>query len=269
MKPEFLDLIRSRNPLIHNITNLVSAHFSANGLLALGASPIMADSPEEMAELASISNAVVLNLGTPNPNNLNAMIAAGKAANQAGIPVVLDPVAVAASGLRRDAAMRLLKEIDITAIRGNAGEIAYLADTDWQAKGVDAGEGHADLQHVAEQAARKHKCFIVLSGEKDYISDGKRTAVAANGTPLLPKITASGCLLSTVCGAFLAVSPKEKDLDALAEACTVYAVAGEIAAQGLQPTQSGSFMVRFLDALAAVDHTAVAQAANVVWHQAA
>lgn len=263
MNIQYLDWVRERNPLIHNITNLVSAHFTANGLLALGASPMMAESPAEMAELAALSGAVVLNLGTPSDEKVAAMLAAGTVANAAGVPVVLDPVAVSASQLRRDTVSQLAAAMRFTAIRGNAGELAYLAGVDWQAKGVDTGSGSADLAEIARLVAKRFDCVAILSGAVDYLSDGTQTIALANGTPLFPKITASGCLLSAVVGAFLAVAPREQAFQAACEAVAVYTIAGELAAQGLQNQQTGSFSWRLLDALAAVSANDVARLVRI------
>ncbi len=265
MQIKYLDQVRARNPLVHNITNIVSANFSANGLLAIGASPIMADSVDEMDELAAISSAVVLNIGTLNANKVEAMLVAGKSANRAGVPVVLDPVGAGVTALRRDTTARLLREIRFAAIRGNAGEMAHIAGVAWQAKGVDAGSGSADLHAIAQRIAQQHGCIAAISGETDYVSDGSRTAKLRNGTPLFPKVTASGCLLSTVVGAFAAVAEQGDILHAVAEACTVYAVAGELAAQRLQPTQSGSFAVALLDQLAAISAQEAAARSRVEW----
>lgn len=259
---QFLNVVRERNPLIHNITNLVSANFTANGLLAIGASPMMAESPDEMAELAAISSAVVLNLGTPSDEKVAAMLVAGVAANRANVPVVLDPVAVGASQLRRNTVAKLVRHF-VYRDSGNAGELAYLAGVDWQAKGVDAGKGSGNLADIAKTVAQKFSCVAVLSGEQDFVSDGKQVARLSNGVALFPKVTASGCLLSAVVGAFVAVAPRELAFQAACEACMVYAVAGELAAQGLADSQAGTFAVRLLDSLAAINEEQVAQFANV------
>lgn len=263
MKINYLNLVREQNPLIHNITNLVSANFTANGLLALGASPMMAEDTKEMAELARISGALVLNLGTPSDEKIAAMLAAGQSANQAGVPVVLDPVAVGASQLRRDTVAQLASNMRFTAIRGNAGEMAYLAGVTWQSKGVDAGQGEGNLADIAQQVAQKFDCIAILSGETDYVSDGKCVAELRNGVALLPKVTASGCLLSAVVGAFLAVASDGERFQAACEACTVYAIAGELAAQGLNGNESGTFAYRFLDCLAAISDEQVSTRAKV------
>lgn len=263
MNIQYLNQVRQHNPLIHNITNLVSANFTANGLLALGASPMMAETPDEMAELASISGAVVLNLGTPSDEKVAAMFAAGKAANQAGVPVVLDPIAAGGSQLRRQTIKKLADNMRFDAIRGNAGELAHLAGVDWASKGVDAGSGTGDLAQIVQKVAQLYNCVAILTGQIDYVSDGKQVARLNNGVALFPKVTASGCLLSAVVGAFLAVAPRDDYFQAACEACTVYAVAGELAAEGLDDTQSGSFAYRLLDCLAAVDAEQVVSLAKI------
>lgn len=265
MHIRLLDILRRRQPLVHNITNPVSAYFTANGLLALGASPMMAEDPAEMAELAAASSALVLNLGTPSADKTAAMLAAGQAANRAGIPVVLDPVAVGASTLRRDTVAQLRRHIRFALIRGNAAEIGFLAGAGWQGKGVDAGSGGADLAERARQAAQQCGCTVILSGARDYVSDGRQTAALDNGSPLMPKITASGCLFSAVTGAFAAVADADHYFQAALEACAVYAVAGEMAADGLPEHAAGRFAVRFLDALGGIQAADAEQAARLVY----
>ncbi|MDO4698489.1 MAG: hydroxyethylthiazole kinase [Pasteurellaceae bacterium] len=263
MNIKFLPKIRTQNPLIHNITNIVAANFSANGLLAIGASPIMSASIEEMVEVPTLSQALVINIGTLVGKEVDAMILAGQTANQLGIPVVLDPVGVGATTFRKQTVATLLSKIQFTAIRGNAGELAHLADVAWHAKGVDAGSGSGDLSEVAHTVARKYHCIAVISGETDYISDGNRLAKLQNGTALFPKITASGCLLSAICGAFLAVAKPDEYFDALVEGCSAYAIAGEMAAQSLTPTQHGQFYVGLLDQLASISPDQINQYARI------
>ena len=261
MKTAYLDKIRQQNPLIHNITNLVAANLSANGLLAIGASPLMSANLAEMRELAALSNALVINIGTLNGSDREAMLLAGKAANQQGIPVVLDPVGVGATNYRRETVKALLKEVQFALIRGNAGELASIAEVAWQAKGVDAGSGSGDLVQIAQKVAQQYACTVLISGATDVISDGKRLALVANGTPLFPKITASGCLLSAVCAAFLAVA-QEDAFGAVLEACSAYTVAGELAAAGLS-SEYGRFQSRLLDELGGMTSAKVAQCANI------
>lgn len=263
LKPKYLQKIKSQNPLIHNITNVVAANFSANGLLAIGASPLMSAAIEEMDEVPRISNALVINIGTLMGKEVAAMVLAGQTANQVGIPVVLDPVGVGATSFRKQTVATLLKEVKFAAIRGNAGELATIADVDWQTKGVDAGKGNANLAEIARIVAEKYHCVAMISGATDYVSDGKRHAQIHNGTPLFPKITASGCLLSAVCGAFLAVAKPEEYFDAMVEGCTTYALAGELAAEQLSDTQHGQFYVGLLDQLANISPEQVSQLARV------
>ncbi|WP_064317958.1 hydroxyethylthiazole kinase [Bibersteinia trehalosi] len=253
----YLTQIRQQNPLIHNITNIVAANFSANGLLALGASPLMSANIEEMEEVPQISNGLVINIGTLIGKELEAMLLAGKTANQIGIPVLLDPVGVGATNYRKRVVQRLLSEVQFAAIRGNAGELATIAGIEWQAKGVDAGNGHGNPIEIAKIVANTYRTIAVISGETDVISDGTRTALLTNGTPMLPKITASGCLLSAVCTAFLSVAEPTSYFDALCEACSTYAIAGELAAEKLQPSQLGQFQTSLLDELGVMSPQAV------------
>ncbi|OOF43852.1 hydroxyethylthiazole kinase [Rodentibacter trehalosifermentans] len=261
MKSIYLSKIREQNPLIHNITNIVAANFSANGLLALGASPIMSDSLEEMVEMPNLSQALVINIGTLNGKEQKSMLLAGKTANEKGIPVVLDPVGVGATSYRRETIRQLLSEIKFTLIRGNAGEIATIAGEVWEAKGVDAGKGNVDLKSVAQRVAKEYGCVVLISGEVDVISDGTQTATVHNGSPLFPKVTASGCLFSAICGAFLAVDSGDH-FAATLEACVAYTVAGEIAAEGLT-TQVGQFQIRLLDELSALNVEKIAQKGRI------
>ena len=258
MKSVYLSKIREQNPLIHNITNIVAANFSANGLLALGASPLMSANIEEMVEIPKISQALVINIGTLIGKEREAMLLAGKTANSIGIPVVLDPVGVGATSYRRETICQLLSEVKFALIRGNAGELAAIAGEDWQAKGVDAGQGKTNLQKVAKHVAQRYGCTVLISGEVDIISDGQQTATVHNGTPLFPKVTASGCLL---CAAFLAVDGG-KHFSATIEACAAYTIAGEIAAKNLT-TQVGQFQIRLLDELAALTPNVIEQNAEV------
>jgi len=236
MKSIYLSKIREQNPLIHNITNIVAANFSANGLLALGASPLMSANIEEMVEVPKISQALVINIGTLIGKEREAMLLAGKTANSIGIPVVLDPVGVGATNYRLETIRQLLSEVKFALIRGNAGELATIA-------GEDYG------------------CTVLISGEVDIISNGKQTAIIHNGTPLFPKVTASGCLLSAVCAAFLAVD-EGNHFSATVEACAAYTVAGELAAKNLT-TQVGQFQIRLLDELAALTPDLIEQNAEV------
>ncbi|WNS45658.1 hydroxyethylthiazole kinase [Paenibacillus sp. MMS20-IR301] len=247
----FITKVRQANPLVHNITNIVVANFTANGLLALGASPFMADAPEEVADVAAMSGAVVLNIGTLNEAAIAAMITAGQAANRHKVPLVLDPVGAGATPYRTEVTAKLLEVLQLTALRGNVAEVANVAGEQWSSKGVDAGEGEGDVIALAVKAARKLNCVVIITGKEDIISDGTRTYIASNGHSILTKVTGTGCLLSAVVGAFLAVSGGDA-LEAAAEALSFYGVAAELAAEAAEGQGPGSFQTGFLNQLALV-----------------
>lgn len=244
--------LRQQQPLIHCISNIVVANFQANGLLALGASPIMADAIKEAAEIAALADATVLNMGTLNPRTLEAILLAGKSARVKNIPVVIDPVGAGATAFRKQSIMKILQEIDITLIRCNAGELAAIAGVEWTAKGVDAGVGDADIESIAKEVAKKYACLVVVSGEVDIVTDGEKLLNIEGGHPMMTRVTGVGCLLSSVVGAFLAVA-EEHTVEAAATALTFYKNAGEkAAALAVGP---GDFAVHFLNALNEEEHT--------------
>lgn len=261
MQANNLEKLRKKSPLIHNITNIVVANYVANGLLSLGCSPIMSNAIEEMDELPAICQALVINIGTLTSEQIKSMIKAGISANKNNIPVVLDPVGVGATTFRQETVKTLLSEIDFDLIRGNAGEIAHLGKVAWSSKGVDAGSGEANLAQIAKDVALKYDCIVSISGEIDYISDGRKIAKIDNGTTLFPKITGSGCLLSAVCGAFLTLGKNSFEL--IISACTSYAVAGQIAKEQLNENQTGQFYISLLDSLAKLDDETVEKYAKI------
>lgn len=247
--------VRDTNPLIHNITNIVVANFSANGLLALGASPVMAEAVEEVADMAKVANAVVLNTGTLNRETVEAMLIAGKSANEHGIPVVFDPVGVGATPFRTKVAQKLIQEVKLASIRGNAAEIANLIGEKWDIKGVDAGSISGNIVELTTLAAKKLDTVVAVTGKEDIISDGRTTYVVYNGHPILTKVTGTGCLLSAVVGALTAV---EKDhLEAATSALVFYGVAAEIAANRTDEKGPGSFQIEFLNQLSLVSSSEI------------
>ncbi|MFC0273858.1 hydroxyethylthiazole kinase [Metabacillus herbersteinensis] len=245
-----LEKLRNQNPLVHNITNVVVTNFTANGLLALGASPVMAYAKEEVADMAKIAGALVLNIGTLTEENVEAMIIAGKSANDHGVPVIFDPVGAGATSYRTMTSKKILNEVNISVLRGNAAEIANVIGDNWAIKGVDAGEGNGDIVSLAQKAANQLNTVIVITGKDDVVTDGKTTYIVQNGHPLLTKVTGAGCLLSSCLGAFSAV---EKDLIlASIAALTSYGVAAEIAASRKGEEGPGSFQIEFLNQLSSV-----------------
>ncbi|OEH91305.1 hydroxyethylthiazole kinase [Bacillus solimangrovi] len=245
---QMVEQVRIHNPLIHNLTNVVVTNFTANGLLAIGASPVMSTAIEEVEDLASISNGVLINIGTVTSREIEAMLLAGKAANKKGIPVVLDPVGVGATPFRMKTVQKLLENVKFTAIRGNAAEIANIIGESWEIKGVDS-QGDGDVRRLATAAANQLKTMVVVTGEVDIISNGKLTYEVHNGHVWMTKVTGSGCLLGAVVSAFLAAN--ENKLEASVAALVYYGVAAELAVK--QATGPGSFQTAFLDALSNVN----------------
>ncbi|KAJ7783095.1 thiamine biosynthetic bifunctional enzyme Thi4 [Mycena metata] len=190
-----MDGVRNLNPLVHQMTNNVVSTQSANITLAVGASPIMATAPEEMSDLSKLSNGLLVNIGTLVSGSVQGMLRGGYFVNAAKNPVVLDPVGVGASDFRKASVNELLNAWQPTVIKGNAGELAALA-----------GSGEATSKGVDRQLARKERCIVVLTGETDYVSDGKRVLMLKNGHPLLGKITGSGCMLGSVITAYCAAA---------------------------------------------------------------
>ncbi|MHA7967754.1 hydroxyethylthiazole kinase [Paenibacillus sp. CAU 1782] len=248
----YLMKVREQKPLVHNITNVVVTNFTANGLLALGASPVMAYAREEVAEMASLASAVVLNIGTLDDRVVESSLLAGKAANAAGTPVVLDPVGAGATAYRTETSRRIAREIKLAALRGNAAEIANVIGESREIKGVDALGGDSDNVRLARRAAKHLGCIVAITGKNDAVSDGRSTYVVSNGHPILTQMTGAGCLLSSIAGAFLAVSDDGSALEAAAEALAFYGVAAEEAAASMDNPLPGSFQAAFLDQLASL-----------------
>ena len=244
-----LDLLKKQNPLIHNITNVVVTNVTANALLAIGASPIMAYAKEEMEDIVSISSALVLNIGTLSKDIVDVMILAGRIANKKGIPVVFDPVGAGASGLRTEAAKEIMSNVKLSIIRGNEAEIANLFGIKLEIKGVDS-KGHAkDKVSLAKEFSLKTSSTVCISGKEDVISDGSSVYSVQNGDILLTKMTGSGCISSSVMGAFAAVDTNY--LKAVLTGAVLIGICGELAAS--KSKLSGSFQVEFFNNLSAFD----------------
>lgn len=239
-----LSKIKQTAPLIHCITNYVAANFSANGLLAVGASPIMADEIKEVTEVVSSAEGLLINIGTINDCTMKSMLVAGMKANELDIPVVLDPVGAGATDYRKEAVLRLLKEIKFKLIRCNAGELAAIAGEEWKVKGVDSGEGILHPSTIAQKVALKYECLVVVTGETDYVTNGEIEYTINGGNETATHITGTGCLLSAICTASLASSNKEDDLEVLAATLKDYKHAAELCTD-----KAGSFAVEFMNNL--------------------
>ena len=245
---ELLAAMRAARPLVHNIANYVSMDVAANALLAIGASPAMVHAREEAAEFVAISSALVVNIGTLSPPWVEGMVLAAQTARQRGKPWVLDPVGAGATQLRNEAVSALLPHRP-SIIRGNASEIMAVAG------GAGIAPKGVDSAHTAEQAlafavslAKHQSCVVIATGAIDIVTDGERVVKLANGSPVMAKVTALGCALSAVTGAFAAVSADS--LTAGLAAVAVYGIAGEMAAE--KTTSPGSYRVAFIDALESV-----------------
>jgi hydroxyethylthiazole kinase len=245
-----LQRLRDAKPLVHQITNYVVMNETANATLALGALPVMAHAREEVEEMAAIAGALVLNIGTLSPHWVDAMLLAGRVANERGTPVVLDPVGAGATTYRTETAKRILDEIDVTVLRGNAGEVATLVGVDAEVRGVESIGAGGDSAELARQAARQLGLVASVTGPVDHVSDGETVVAIANGHPLMATITGTGCMSSALTGCFLSVN-REAPFDAAVEALVAFGVAGENAAVGAKGP--GSFHVALYDELAALD----------------
>ena len=242
---ENLKSIREKSPLVQNITNYVVMNNTANALLAIGASPIMAHSTKEVEDMVKIVNSLVINIGTLSPVWIEAMLKAGKAANEKGIPIVLDPVGVGATPYRTETALQIIKECNPSVIRGNSSEIMALVNADAKTKGVDSLNSSEDAIESAKSLAGDYNCVVTISGKTDYITDGNEVLQVNNGTSLLTKVTGMGCTATALTGAFVAIY--ENNLIAAANTMAVMGIAGEIAEE--QSSGPGTMQLHFLDAL--------------------
>ncbi len=242
-----LRLVRERKPLVHNITNYVVMNYTANALLACGAAPVMAHAAEEVEEMVSLAGALVLNIGTLSIPWIEAMIKAGKRANALHVPVILDPVGAGATALRTDSAKRLIEELSIQVIRGNASEILSLSRErpGSRTKGVDSVHTVDQVAQMAVGLAGDLKAVLAVTGVVDLITDGERVYRVMNGHEMMSHVTGTGCTATAIIGAFLAV-----DSDSLKAATTglsYFGLAGEKAAA--KASSPGTFQIALLDAL--------------------
>lgn len=242
---ELLARIRERHPLVHHITNFVVMNDTANLTLALGALPVMAHAKEEVAEMVAAAGALVLNPGTLTSEWVEAMLIAGKRANELGVPVVYDPVGVGATSLRNETGERFLSELRLAVVRGNSGEVGALAGAGGRVKGVESIEGVKDPAQVARNLAHKHRTVVAITGQRDILSDGVRTLGVDNGHIMLKTITGSGCMSTTAVAAFCAVESNYLVASAAALAC--YGLAAQAAAE--RSHGPGTFRAELLDAV--------------------
>jgi hydroxyethylthiazole kinase len=245
-----LAVMREQKPLVHQITNYVVMNETANATLALGALPVMAHAGEEVEEMARIASSLVLNIGTLSAHWVEAMLLAGGAATARQIPIVLDPVGAGATDYRTATAHRILGLVDVTVLRGNAGEIATLVGAQAEVRGVESIGAGMEPAELARAAARSLGLIASVTGPVDHVSDGERVLAVSNGHALLATVTGTGCMSSAITGCFLAARPGEP-LEAAAAALAAFGVAAEDAARGAEGP--GTFHARLYDALYALD----------------
>ena len=237
--------VRTQSPLVHNITNYVVMNNSANALLAIGASPVMAHWVSEMEEMTAIAGALVLNIGTLDDKWIDGMLIAGKAAMRRGTPIVLDPVGVGATSQRTEAAMKIIDHCRPTIIRGNASEIMALVDASVKSKGVDSSASSDDALESAKRLAVDTGAVVVISGATDYITNGMDVYTVEGGSTMMTTVTGMGCTSTAIVGAFAAVV--EDPMIAATAAMAIMSLAGERAAE--YSRGNGSMQVNFLDEL--------------------
>jgi hydroxyethylthiazole kinase len=252
--------IRTEKPLVHNITNYVVMNETANAILALGALPVMAHAQEEVEEMVGLASALVINIGTLSPHWVDAMLTAGKAANARGIPVVVDPVGAGATRYRTETAKRLLDQVEVTVLRGNAGEVATLVGGEAEVRGVESIAAGGDPAELAREAARALNVVASVTGPVDHVSDGETVLAVANGHELLATVSGTGCMSTAITGCFAAVK-RDRPLEAAAEALTAFGVAGEDAA--VEARGPGSFHAALYDALFNLDPATLADRARI------
>lgn len=237
--------LREKSPLVHNITNYVAMNFTANALLAAGASPVMAHAVEEMKDMTAIAGALMINIGTLDAQWIGGMLAAGRAMHERGGVIVLDPVGAGATPYRTQTAWQIIEECHPTIIRGNGSEIMALVNADVKSKGVDSSASSSDALQSAKVLAKRTGAIVTISGAIDYVTDGERVEQLSNGSPMQTLVTAMGCTASSMVAAFAAINPDP--FEAALHGMALMGVAGEIAAR--RSVGPGSLLTNFNDEL--------------------
>lgn len=243
-----LDILRKTSPLIICITNDVVKNYTANGLVALGASPAMSEYPEDLDDLLKYASGLLINIGTLTDVTWDLFKKALDIAEKYKVPTVLDPVAVGASKFRKKVVMDLVENHKISVIRGNAGEIASLIDIKVETKGVDSYEV-SNVEKIALEANKKLNIPIVLTGKIDAVAVDREVITLENGSNLMPKVIGTGCLLGAVVASFINLNSQDKLIKKLEECISVYNIAGEIAEKRIKENLPGTYQIEFLNAL--------------------
>jgi hydroxyethylthiazole kinase len=251
--------VREKRPLVHHITNYVTVNDCANITICAGGAPVMADGPEEVEEMAAVAGALVLIIGSLNKAQIESMILAGGMANDRKIPVVLDPVGAGATRFRTETVQRLLDELKVSILKGNAGEIGVLAGAGGKVRGVDSHGLAGDVVSIAKDYAKCAKLVVTVSGATDIVTDGKRVVLVENGHPMMGSISGTGCMAASVTGAFAAVT--DDMVLASAAAFAAFGIAGERAAAGARGPFT--FKTALFDELAALTPAALTKGAKI------
>lgn len=251
--------IRAKRPLVHHITNTVTINDCANITLCIGAAPVMAEAPEEVEEMVSMANALVLNIGTLSRQQVVSMLDAGRRANACNVPIILDPVGAGATRMRTDSARLLLDQIHVSVLKGNAGEIGVLAGAGGTVRGVDSQGASGDAIAIARAFAEEEGMTVVISGVTDIVADGTRVLLVENGHAMMGRLSGTGCMAASLVGAFAAVCPDH--VVSSAAALAAFGIAGERAA--VRASGPYSFRTALFDELAALRPGDLARAARV------
>lgn len=266
-----LENVRTKTPLVHNITNYVTVNDCANMVLACGGSPIMADDSLEVEDITSICNALVINIGTLNSRTIESMILSGKKANELNIPVILDPVGAGASKLRTETTNRLLREIKFSVIRGNISEIKSIAVGSTSTIGVDANEMDKISEEnlcegvkFAKDLAKSTDAVIAITGPIDIVTDSTTTYIIRNGHVKMGYITGTGCMLTSIIGAFCGANPDDI-LKATAAAVSAMGLCGELAYKKVEERNegTGSLKVYLIDYMSSIDRKALEEGIRI------
>ncbi|MEJ2233671.1 MAG: hydroxyethylthiazole kinase [Syntrophobacterales bacterium] len=240
-----LEKLRDERPLVHNITNYVVMNFTANTLLAMGASPVMAHAADEVEEMVSLASALVINIGTLSKHWIESMLKAGRRANELGVPIILDPVGSGATSFRTNTFRNLVKELRLSVVRGNSSEILSIASDSIRTKGVETTHGVEQALETAREVATEIDSVAAITGPVDLITDGKRVIRCSNGHPMLGSVTGTGCAATVTIAAFASVT--NDPLEATCAGLAFFGLAGEHA--GTKTSSPGSFITSLLDAL--------------------
>ncbi|MDD5686971.1 MAG: hydroxyethylthiazole kinase [Elusimicrobia bacterium] len=254
-----LEKVRAQKPVVHHLTNWVTIYDCANVVKVFGASPVMAHAKEEVADMAKIASSLVLNIGTLTVDFIDSMKIAAKSANEKGIPVVLDVCGAGATKLRDQKSFELLDEVKINIIKGNSSEVARIAGENVQTKGVDATEVGKNLVELAKHLAKKRNCTVVITGKEDIVTDGKITYIVKNGHQMMANIVGTGCMATSVIGAFAAVE-KDLALASVAGLCC-FEIAAELAVKSSKGP--GSFKEALFDAIFNLDKKTVEKMSKI------